>query len=136
MKFSIDKDKDGRYAVIKLEEKNLNSIVAPDLKSEFVILANEGFNNLIFDLSAVEYIDSSGLSAILTANRLWKTMGSFILTDVSHPAVQKLIEISRLSSVLTILPTVSEAIDLIFMEEIERELNASLDEGIEEEDER
>ncbi|MBL7794838.1 MAG: STAS domain-containing protein [Saprospiraceae bacterium] len=136
MKFSIDKDKDGRYAVIKLEEKNLNSIVAPDLKSEFVILANEGFNNLIFDLSAVEYIDSSGLSAILTANRLWKTMGSFILTDVSHPAVQKLIEISRLSSVLTILPTVSEAIDLIFMEEIERELNASLDEGIEEDDER
>lgn len=136
MKFSIDKDKDGRYAVIKLEEKNLNSIVAPDLKSEFVILANEGFNNLIFDLSAVEYIDSSGLSAILTANRLWKTMGSFILTEVSHPAVQKLIEISRLSSVLTILPTVSEAIDLIFMEEIERELNASLDEGIEEDDER
>lgn len=136
MKFSIDKDKDGRYAVIKLEEKNLNSIVAPDLKSEFVILANEGFNNLIFDLSAVEYIDSSGLSAILTANRLWKTMGSFILTEVSHPAVQKLIEISRLSAVLTILPTVSEAIDLIFMEEIERELNASLDEGIEEDDER
>ncbi|NUQ26100.1 MAG: STAS domain-containing protein [Saprospiraceae bacterium] len=136
MKFSIDKDKDGRYAVIKLEEKNLNSIVAPDLKSEFVILANEGFNNLIFDLSAVEYIDSSGLSAILTANRLWKTMGSFILTDVSHPAVQKLIDISRLSAVLTILPTVSEAIDLIFMEEIERELNADLDEGIEEEDER
>jgi anti-sigma B factor antagonist len=134
MKFSIDKDKDGRYAVIKLEEKNLNSIVAPDLKSEFVILANEGFNNLIFDLSAVEYIDSSGLSAILTANRLWKTMGSFILTDVSHPAVQKLIEISRLSAVLTILPTVSEAIDLVFMEEIERELNAGLDEGIEEED--
>lgn len=136
MKFSIDKDKDGRYAVIKLEEKNLNSIVAPDLKSEFVILANEGFNNLIFDLSAVEYIDSSGLSAILTANRLWKTMGSFILTEVSHPAVQKLIEISRLNSVLTILPTVSEAIDLIFMEEIERELNAGLDEGIEEDDER
>ncbi len=136
MKFSIDKDKDGRYAVIKLEEKNLNSIVAPDLKSEFVILANEGFNNLIFDLSAVEYIDSSGLSAILTANRLWKTMGSFILTEVSHPAVQKLIEISRLSAVLTILPSVSEAIDLIFMEEIERELNAGLDEGIEEEDER
>lgn len=136
MKFSIDKDKDGRYAVIKLEEKNLNSIVAPDLKSEFVILANEGFNNLIFDLSAVEYIDSSGLSAILTANRLWKTMGSFVLTEVSHPSVQKLIEISRLDAVLTILPTVSEAIDYVFMEEIERELNADLEEGIEEEDER
>ncbi len=136
MKFSIDKDKDGRYAVIKLEEKNLNSIVAPDLKSEFVILANEGFNNLIFDLSAVEYIDSSGLSAILTANRLWKAMGSFVLTEVSHPSVQKLIEISRLDAVLTILPTVSEAIDYVFMEEIERELNADLEEGIEEEDER
>ena len=126
MKYSIDKQE--RYAIFRLEEDNLNSLIAPNLKSEFVILANEGIENLIFDLSAVEFVDSSGLSAILTANRLWKAVGSFILTGITHPSVKKLIEISRLNSVLTIIPTVSESIDYIFMEEIERELNADADE--------
>lgn len=126
MKYSIDKQE--RYAVFRLEEDNLNSLIAPNLKSEFVILANEGIENLIFDLSDVKFVDSSGLSAILTANRLWKSVGSFILTGIEHPSVKKLIEISRLNSVLTIIPTVSESIDYVFMEAIERELNADADE--------
>jgi anti-sigma B factor antagonist len=122
MKYAIDKQE--RYAVFSLEEENLNSLIAPKLKSEFVILSNEGIKNLIFDLSAVKFVDSSGLSAILTANRLWKSLGSFVLTGIEHPNVKKLIEISRLNTVLTIIPTVSESIDFVFMDEIERELNA------------
>ena len=39
----------------------------------------------------------------------------------------KLIEISQLQTVLTIIPTVSESIDYVFMEEIERELGADAD---------
>ena len=93
MKFSLDK-KD-RYSILKLEEDNLNSVLAPDVKSEFVFLRNEGVRNLILDMSDVKYVDSSGLSAILTANRLWSGFGSFVLTNIAHPAVQKLIEISR-----------------------------------------
>lgn len=126
MKYSIDKQE--HYAVFSLEEENLNSLIAPKLKSEFVILANEGIKNLIFDLSDVRYVDSSGLSAILTADRLWKSLGSFILTGIEHPSVKKLIKISRLDSVLTIIPTVSESVDYIFMEEIEREFNTESDE--------
>ena len=122
MKYSIDKT--DKYAVFQLQEENLNSLLAPKLKSELVIFANEGVRNLIFDLSQVQYVDSSGLSAILTANRLWKPLGSFILTGVTHPSVKKLIEISRLDSVLTIIPTVAESTEYIFMEELEREINA------------
>lgn len=126
MKYSIDKQE--RYTVFSLEEENLNSVYAPNLKSEFVILANEGIQNLILDLTAVKYVDSSGLSAILTANRLWKSLGNFILTGIEHPSVKKLIEISRLDTVLTIIPTVSESIDYVFMEIIERQLEEEPDE--------
>ena len=121
MKYTIDKQE--KYAVFQLEESNLNSLVAPNLKSEFVILANEGISNMIFDLSSVEFVDSSGLSAILTANRLWKSIGNFILTGIEHPSVKRLIEISRLDTVLTIIPTVAESIEYVFMDEIEKELN-------------
>jgi len=124
MKFTIDKQE--RYTVFQLQEETLNSLSAPELKTELVVLANEGVSNLIMDLSQVKFVDSSGLSAILTADRLWKSLGGFILTGIEHPNVKKLIEISRLDTVLTIIPTVSESIDYIFMEEIENELN---DEG-------
>ena len=40
MKYSIDKE--DRYAIFKLNEENLNSLIAPDLKSEFIFLRNEG----------------------------------------------------------------------------------------------
>jgi len=128
MKYSIDKQE--KYAVFRLEEENLNSLLAPNLKSEFVIFANEGIVNLILDLSGVKYVDSSGLSAILTANRIWKKLGIFVLTGIAHPSVKKLIEISRLDSVLTIVPTVEESIEYVFMEELERELNAESDEAL------
>ena len=122
MKYSVDKQE--HYSIFSVQEDNLNSILAPDLKSEFVIQSNEGVENLILDLSAVKFVDSSGLSAILTANRLWKNIGSFVLTGVTHPAVKKLIEISRLDSVLTVIPTVAESKDYVMMEVLEREIKS------------
>ncbi|HRG33747.1 MAG: STAS domain-containing protein [Saprospiraceae bacterium] len=121
MKYQIDKQE--RYSVFTLEEPQLNSMIAPLLKSEFVFLHNEGVRNLIFDLQQVDYIDSSGLSSILTANRLWKDNGSFVLTNMNSEGVRKLIEISKLDGILTIIPTIDESVDYIFMEDIERDLN-------------
>ena len=121
MKYQIDKQE--RYSVFTLEEPQLNSMIAPLLKSEFVFLHNEGVRNLIFDLQQVDYIDSSGLSSILTANRLWKDNGSFVLTNMNSEGVRKLIEISKLDGILTLIPTIDESVDYIFMEDIERDLN-------------
>lgn len=121
MKFTLDKQ--DKYSILSLDEENLNSLIAPDLKSEFVFLRNEGVRSLIFDLSNVKYVDSSGLSAILTANRLWKDYGSYVITGIAHPSVEKLIKISRLDTILAIIPTVAEAIDYIFMEEAERQMS-------------
>lgn len=122
MKYNIDKQ--DQYAVLTLEEDNLNSTIAPGLKSDFIFLNQEGIRNLILDLSKVRFVDSSGLSAILTAHRLWKDIGSFVIAGELQPMVTKLIEISRLNTILTILPTMSEAVDYVKMEEIERELKS------------
>lgn len=121
MKYSIDKQE--KYAVFTLHEENLNSLLAPDLKAEFKVIYEESIPNFILDLSDVKFVDSSGLSAILTAKRLWEDVGTFVLTGINNSNVKKLIEISKLDSVLTILPSVDESIDYIFMEEIERELS-------------
>ena len=120
MKYRIDKQ--DQYSILALDEENLNSTIAPNLKSDFIFFNNEGVRNLILDMSNVKFVDSSGLSAILTAHRLWKDTGSFVIAGELQPMVKKLIEISRLETILAIIPTTSEAIDFVMMEEIEREL--------------
>jgi len=111
MKFNIVNTDE--YTILKLKERNLNSMLAPKLKSEFVVLRNEGVRVLIFDLEEVEYIDSSGLSAILTANRLWSDFGRFILINIRYEPVKKLIKISRLETILEIYPDLEEALNAL-----------------------
>jgi len=122
MKYSVDKQE--THTIFSINESNLNTLIAPDLKSEFYILHDAGIKDLILDISNVKYVDSSGLSAILTGHRIWKAIGSFILTGVESDSVKKLIEISRLESVLTIVPTIDESVDYIKMEQLERGLEA------------
>jgi anti-anti-sigma factor len=126
MKYTLDKQ--DQYATITLHEENLNSLIAPNLKSEFVFLRNEGVQNLILDLKDVAYVDSSGLSAILTANRLWKDHGAFVICGVSAPSVQRLIKISRLDTILSVMPTHSEAVDYVLLDVIQRDLSGSEEE--------
>jgi len=121
MKFTIDKN--DKYSILKIDDEKLLSSNAPQLKTELIMLNTEGIKNIILDLSNVAHIDSSGLSAILIGNRICKEVnGTFILTGLNDQ-VKRLIEISQLEPVLNIIPTVSESVDYIKMEELERDFN-------------
>ncbi|MBX7224797.1 MAG: STAS domain-containing protein [Chitinophagales bacterium] len=120
MKFSVEKY--DNTVILELQENRLNSLTAPKLKSEFLFFNAEGYKNIILNLEEVEYVDSSGLSAILVGNRVCKDAdGSFVLTGL-HDNVKKLIKISQLDGILSVVPTVSEGEDYVKMEELEREL--------------
>jgi len=120
MKFEVvQKDK---VAVIASKVEKLDALHAPELKSEIVMMTKEGHKNLIIDLTETRYIDSSGLSALLVGNRLCRdSNGTFVLCGLQD-AVKKLIAISQLESVLKITPTQNEAVDLVYMEEVERDI--------------
>lgn len=127
MKYSVDKKDD--YAIMYLGEENLNTLKAPDLKSELIVLHNAGIKNLILDLSATKFVDSSGLSSILTGNRLWTEAGNaFVLTGIVHPSVKTLITISRLDSVLTIKETLADATKFVMMQALRSELGGEEEE--------
>ncbi|MXV15486.1 STAS domain-containing protein [Hufsiella ginkgonis] len=120
MKFTLDKHE--KYVLIKLNEPKLNTLITPQLKSELILINAEGQRNIILDLSSVKYSDSSGLSSLLVGHRLCNNAdGSFIITGINDN-ITRLVNISQLENVLNIVPTVEEGIDLIFMEEIEKDL--------------
>ncbi|GJM61637.1 MULTISPECIES: STAS domain-containing protein [Persicobacter] len=123
MKYSISKEE--KYSLIHLDEEKLDSRLSPVLKTEVITLHAEGVQNIILDLSDVKYVDSSGLSSLLVGNRLFKDEGGVFALACLNDHVKKLVKISQLDSVLEIFPTVQEAIDAVFFNEIERDLNST-----------
>jgi anti-anti-sigma factor len=111
MEFKIDKFEN--HTLIKVLEEKLDTHIAPTLKSELVLVSGNGEKNIILDLGNCRYCDSSGLSAILVANRLCKNAsGTFVLTGLND-AVERLITISQLDTVLNISNSLQEAETLI-----------------------
>ena len=111
MEFKIEKL--NIYTLIQVLEEKLDTHIAPTLKSELVLVSGNGEKNIILDLGKCRYCDSSGLSAILVANRLCKNAnGTFVLTGLND-AVERLITISQLDTVLNITSSVDDAVKLI-----------------------
>ncbi len=111
MTFEIHKN--GKFTLIKVNADRLDTNNAPDLKSKLVAVNNEGEKNIVLDLSSCNYCDSSGLRAVLVANRLCEdAIGTFILCGL-QPDVENLVHISMLHTVLLITKTAEEAETLL-----------------------
>src|SRR5580698_9484946 len=120
---NITVEKNEKYDLIKVNEEKLTSTVAPDLKAQILFLHTQDYKSMIVDMSNVQYCDSSGLSAILVGNRLCREANlNFILAGVQDH-VRKLITISQLDKVLSSIPTLKEAVEYIYMEEVEKQVN-------------
>lgn len=102
----------GDITVFKLNEKRLDTNISGLLKGEFTLLLKvEGINKLIIDLSEVETCDSSGLSALLVANRTLNTSNGSIRLVAPSEKVLTLIKITQLDRVLRVCDTVEKAIE-------------------------
>jgi anti-anti-sigma factor len=111
MDFNIESKNNS--TLIQVQTEKLDTHVAPALKSELVLVSGKGEKNIILDLEKCEYCDSSGLSAILVANRLCKNAGGTFVLCGLNDAVERLITISQLDTVLNITDTVADAEKMI-----------------------
>lgn len=126
MKFSVDKHE--KYVVLKLEEPKFTNDNAPALKSEFVLLNTEGYRNIVLDLSAIkECDDAQDLSSLLVGDRLCKTAGGIFVVCGVNKVIEPIVQMSNIHQSVTFVKKLDEATDLIFMEEIEKELLGGLD---------
>ena len=111
MDFTVNQE--NSTAIVQVNVERLNASNAAGLKAELVLLNKKSVNNIVIDMSKSKYCDSSGLSAILVANRLCKdTNGQFVLCGL-QANVKKLIEIAQLDKVLTIASDKSDALSKI-----------------------
>lgn len=108
MKFEIKKNRTA--IVLKVKERKLDASVSPELKGEFLILCNPQTKNLVVDLSDVEFCDSSGLSALLIAERKMRENGGVVKLVGLQKKVLSLIRISRLDRAFSIHDSLAKAL--------------------------
>lgn len=108
---NFETNKIGDVTVFKLKEKRLDTNISGLLKGEFtMILKVEGANKFVIDLSEVESCDSSGLSAILVANRIISSNEGQIRLAAPSDKVHSLIKITQLDRVLKVTDSVDQAL--------------------------
>jgi anti-sigma B factor antagonist len=100
MKFEVQKN--STSTVLKLKERKLDSTIAAELKGEFLLLCTPKVQTLVIDLTEVEFCDSSGLSALLIADRKMKEHGGRVRLVHVHKKVLSLLKISMLDRVFEI----------------------------------
>jgi anti-sigma B factor antagonist len=100
MKFDVTHN--STSTTLKLKEKKLDSSIAPELKGEFLLICTPKVETLVVDLAEVDFCDSSGLSALLIAERKMKEHGGKVRLLHVHKKVTGLLKISMLDRLFEI----------------------------------
>ncbi|TAE32539.1 MAG: STAS domain-containing protein [Cytophagales bacterium] len=125
MNHSIEKNE--QYALIRLTESEFSGEVPVQFETATRSLIREGHSNLIVDLATVKTVDLAGLASIRKINRQCSNeLGMLVLVSKDDDLIEQL-EGTNIAD-LTVLPTVEEAIDAVFMNELENDFREDDDE--------
>ena len=69
-----------------------------------------GQDQLVLDLSGVEYISSAGLRVLMLARKQAKAQGGTLVVAALPPIVREIFEISRFTVVFDVFPSTREAL--------------------------
>ncbi|MFZ0666983.1 MAG: STAS domain-containing protein [Acidimicrobiales bacterium] len=92
----------GCEAVVSLSGE-LDVATSPELSEALVALIDGGSTELVIDLGRLAFIDSTGLSAILKANKKLEGRGRVVLRGPT-PMVRQVLEITGLTAALFVEP--------------------------------
>jgi len=104
-------EKHGGKNLLSLKEERIDAHNSAELKDFFLkVLEEDTGRDLVIDLDRVQFIDSSGLGALLSAlkNAGLRSSG-FILAGL-QPRVRSIFELTRLHRVFDIYPKLEEAL--------------------------
>ena len=108
---TFDIIKNGKATVLKLHGRKLDASNCSELKAEFLLLCKPKVTQkLVVDLQEVQFCDSSGLSALLIADRAMREHGGEVHLVHVHKKVMDLMKISQLDRIFTIDATVDDAL--------------------------
>lgn len=95
--------------VLKIDEPRLEARNAPELRRSLLDRIEAGNELIVLDMAAVEFMDSSALSALIGAIKRMGPMGSIAVAGM-RPALLRLFQLTRMDKVFRINATVDGAV--------------------------
>ncbi|WP_134680258.1 STAS domain-containing protein [Paracoccus ravus] len=101
MQLNLFPQSDG--VTIQVDERRIDAAIALAFKDRIRSLVAHGGDRVVLDLSAVEFMDSSGLGAIIAIYKSMPAGRSFSLIGLT-PNVERVFRLTRMDSVIAIRP--------------------------------
>ena len=98
---------EGKLVKVAIEGR-LVAAVAPNLREELIGRIKEG-TNVLFDLSKMAHIDSSGLGVLVQVLQKTKACGGKVVLAALQAGPKIVFDITKVSRVFEIVPTVADA---------------------------
>ena len=99
--------------VIRLLHSRIYQDIVPEFREQILSLLDKGHNRIVFDLSKVEVMNSSGLGIlILMQDRLDQIDGRMVLTGLSS-IMEHLFSQMKLGTLFQVAKSEDEAMDIV-----------------------
>jgi len=105
------KSEHGGNAIIYRLRGSLDIATAPSLRAALLEAADDGKHDIIVDCSQLEFLDSTGLGALIGAHRRALEHGGNVRLIVNEGPIQRLLTITGLMTVLAVYGSVEAALE-------------------------
>ncbi len=124
MEFKVEKNE--QYALIELKETALTQENYADLEKIVRQLFREGYGNIIIEFNKITVLDGYGVSVIRKANKIClNELGLLIIVTKNQEIIDQL-DAAKIDE-LTVMPTVQEAVDAVYLNELENDFQSDED---------
>ncbi len=92
--------------------RRIDASSAPEFKESLLDWINSGHTRILLDLSHVDFIDSSGLGAIVACHKAISNTGGFAITGLKE-TVGSIFHLTRMDTMFKIFPALEKALEVL-----------------------
>ena len=108
-KMNINTKSIGAGAVFEILDGRIDASSAIEFKDHICGVIDEGKHEIVLDLSRVDFIDSSGIGAIVGVFKHLGRRGTFAVAGLTR-SVERVFQLTRMDKVFRVYPSVDEAL--------------------------
>jgi anti-sigma B factor antagonist len=109
MELQVSARREGADATVVAVRGDIDNDSAPALREALVAAFAAGAKRVVVDLTTTDFLDSSGLGALVGVSKEYARDGELVLV-CPRPQLRKLFKISRLDEVLAVHPDLESAL--------------------------
>jgi anti-anti-sigma factor len=111
-----------KFHVIRIQERVLTANMTEELRAGLLTYLQSDCKNVVLNLTDIIYVDDAAAETLINIQQsFYDSDASFVICNL-HQQVEASLDSTGLLEIMNVVPSESEAGDIVQMEEIEREL--------------